>query len=173
MKEILKNSDYFVTEIGDVHSKKRKTTIKLSPFITKFGYKYVSLYLNGQQQKFSVHRLVARAFIPNPLNKPQVNHIDGNKQNNKVENLEWVTASENAKHAIKLGLWDKERLLKFSFDKRTPVLMLTIDDIPLLWFDSQNEASRKTNINQRSIYNCCNKKDKTAGGYKWEYKLDI
>lgn len=59
---------------------------------------YVNLYKNGKNKIKKIHRIVAENFIPNPENKPEVNHIDGNKQNNKVDNLEWVTKSENVKH---------------------------------------------------------------------------
>lgn len=68
------------------------------------GYKRVNLYdVNGKGKKHFVHRLVAKAFIPNLQNKPIVNHIDCDKTNNSVENLEWCTQSENIKHAVKLG----------------------------------------------------------------------
>lgn len=70
----------------------------------KDGYQFVTLSKNGQLQNHYVHRLVAETFIPNPANKPQVNHIDGNKTNNFINNLEWVSVSENAKHAYKNGL---------------------------------------------------------------------
>lgn len=68
------------------------------------GYYQVWLYLNKKRKGFRVHKLVAQAFIPNPQNKPQVNHIDGNKLNNKVDNLEWCTNAENQIHVYKIGL---------------------------------------------------------------------
>lgn len=68
------------------------------------GYMVVNLKVDGKQKMKTVHRLVAETFIPNPLDLPEVNHIDGNKQNNCVENLEWCTHSENTKHAFDLGL---------------------------------------------------------------------
>lgn len=68
------------------------------------GYKYVNLCINDQRKKVYVHRLVAQAFIPNPNNKTQVNHKDGNKINNCVNNLEWCTPAENMKHAHSIGL---------------------------------------------------------------------
>ena len=72
-----------------------------------YGYLQVSLYRDKKYIRAKVHRLVAMAFIPNPENKPQVNHIDGDKANNRVENLEWVTDSENKKHAHANGYYDK------------------------------------------------------------------
>ena len=70
----------------------------------KNGYAYVYLCNNGVYKNVRLHKLVAKTFIPNPNNLPQVNHKDGNKLNNHVKNLEWCTASENIKHAYKLGL---------------------------------------------------------------------
>ena len=69
------------------------------------GYLYCSLSREGRDRRFAVHRLVAKAFLPNPDNKPEVNHKDGNKHNNHVWNLEWCTRSENQRHAISFGLW--------------------------------------------------------------------
>jgi len=92
---------YSISKNGEVLSNNGK---KLKTEITKFGYCRCALYSNGNTKRFAIHRLVAMAFIPNPENKPQVNHKDGNKKNNCVENLEWVTASENIFHAFKNGL---------------------------------------------------------------------
>ena len=75
----------------------------LKPSNTSTGYKKVELYKDGKRKSFKVHRLVAIAFIPNPDNKPEVNHIDGNKINNNIDNLEWVTSSENTIHAYETG----------------------------------------------------------------------
>ena len=76
----------------------------LKQSFTSTGYKKVELYKDGKRKSFKVHRLVAIAFIPNPDNKPEVNHIDGNKINNNIDNLEWVTSSENSIHAYETGL---------------------------------------------------------------------
>jgi len=90
-----------VTDQGVVYSRLGR---RLKQHVSNSGYARVELFSNGSGRKFSVHRLVATAFVPNPHNKPQVNHIDGNKLNNAASNLEWVTQSENQKHAYAIGL---------------------------------------------------------------------
>lgn len=70
------------------------------------GYKKCTLFDGKRGKQFLVHRIIGIAFIPNPLNKPQINHKDGNQSNNEINNLEWVTAKENSEHAIKTGLKD-------------------------------------------------------------------
>lgn len=94
---------YKVSENGDImstnfnHSGKSKV---IGGFVNSSGYRIVALYRNGNRKYFRVHRIVAEAFLPNPYNKPQVNHIDGDKSNNMVDNLEWVNNSENQIHSL-------------------------------------------------------------------------
>lgn len=96
--------DYTVTADGEIYSTKYKQKRMLKPRKNIRGYLYVNLCKDGKYKSLKVHHLVAKAFIPNPKNLPHVNHIDGNKLNNKKENLEWCTPSENMKHAIRTGL---------------------------------------------------------------------
>jgi hypothetical protein len=81
-----------------------KKPIIMKPPVNQYGYEYVSLWKNGKRKNIQIHRLVAIAFLDNPENKPMVNHIDGNKRNNHVSNLEWCTRQENTDHAVKFGL---------------------------------------------------------------------
>lgn len=106
MKEIKESSNYSVCEKGIVYSKNYRGLGKiqnLRPAYDSKGYLRVGLIINGKLVTRKVHRLVAIAFIPNPDNKPFVNHKDGNKSNNRVDNLEWSTAKENTRHAIDNG----------------------------------------------------------------------
>ena len=90
---------YQISNTGKVRSK--KTGLFLKPMYNKKGYQYVHLFINKKKSvKWYIHRLVGFHFIDNPLNKPQINHIDGNPSNNNVDNLEWVTNEENQRHAI-------------------------------------------------------------------------
>lgn len=102
-EKLIFNGDYSVTDDGRVISYKRKGKQELVGGAYG-GYRIVTIWVNGKQENHYVHRLVAEAFIPNPEDKPEVNHKDGNKQNNNVNNLEWCTSSENNYHAQQQGL---------------------------------------------------------------------
>lgn len=99
--EIVEDYNYFVDKEGRVYGKSGE---EKAQFVDDCGYKRVALWKNNKYKFHLVHRLVAKALIPNTENKPCVNHKDGNKQNNHVNNLEWVTYSENTIHALEMGL---------------------------------------------------------------------
>lgn len=124
----------------------------------RHSYLYVDLYDNISRKRFRVHRLVAMTFIPNPNNYPQINHIDGNKQNNSANNLEWCTQSHNMKEAYKIGL-EKPRTLKVNQYDLSNNFIRTWDSI----------KSIQIFYNNRNISACCKGKRKTAGGYIWRY----
>lgn len=123
------------------------------------GYLVVNLKHNGKQQMRTVHRLVAEAFIDNPLNCSDINHMDGNKQNNKVDNLEFCTRSFNMLHAVKLGLHT-------DFGKRKVLCVETG-----IVFDSIKSAEQWVGVKGSRISNVCQAKRgaKTCGGYHWRY----
>lgn len=112
------------------------------------NYGYVSLTADGISNNFYVHRLVALMFIDNPENKPQINHIDGNKFNNVLSNLEWCTARENLKHAVDTGL-NKNKGEDASISKLTAKQVMEIRDNPL----SFSVIARKYSICSSSVFN--------------------
>ena len=176
MKEIWKNiddynGDYQVSNYGNIRSFKRCKAGKLmSPAVLDTGYVIVGIRKNGHKDFHYIHRLVAQAFIDNPDNKPEVNHIGGNKANNSVDNLEWSTSTENKRHAIDTGLRD-EVAQKISKANSKQVKCITTGSI----YDSLIEAENQTRVACTNIGACCRGKLKSVGktpfGEKlvWEY----
>ena len=114
-------SVYAVTTKGRVRSIRFKRW--LTPFLTGPGYKTVTLCFEGRDIDFRVHRLVGEAFIKNPDNKPQINHKNGNKTDNRVSNLEWVTARENMQHAGDTGL---NKNIKLTFQEKILICKMNL-----------------------------------------------
>ena len=105
MQQIKGFKDYSITNDGQVFS--HKTNKFKKPFNDQVGYVRIQLYQDNKKKNYYLHRLIANTYICNPDNKPQVNHIDGNKANNSVSNLEWVTSKENMQHSFDKGLRQK------------------------------------------------------------------
>ena len=135
----------------------------------------VSLSKNGKVEKRQVSRLVAAAFIPNPENKPCVDHIDGDKSNNRADNLRWVTTKENCNNPItksrlnkKIGEYMVGRLGGLH-QRAKQIAMYSICGDLIKTFLSVKDAQRETGLNDSNIVKCCKGIKKTCGGYIWAY----
>ena len=161
---------YFVTKSGEVWSNRvhllnpKGELKKLKPSEFKGGYFRVKLY-PGQASRL-VHRLIAETFIPNPLSKPEVNHINGIKNDNRVENLEWCTAKENVQHAFKLGLW---KPIVSGMNAKS-VNQYTLNGEFIKKYPSVAKAAKINKYSYSSIGSCCTGINKTGHGYKWSYQ---
>ena len=153
---------YQVSNKGKIRSIKNNKIKELKPYkeIKRCGYLSVYLRLPGQKFTKKVHRLVAEAFIPNPNGFPEVNHIDENKENNCVENLEWCTGEYNLCYGT--------RLKRISESNKMKVAQYSLNGELLEIFNSQGEAAEKTNSTQGGISDCIRGRIKTHNGYIWK-----
>lgn len=172
MEEIWKDIDgfegiYQVSNLGNIKTLQRniyrKKTGKLhyiqpekllNPSLLPIGYYYISMHNKGLQKVKSIHSLVANAFIPNPENKRTINHKDGNKLNNRVDNLEWNTDKENLNHALDTGL--KKRYGVIAYNENIYIEFKTVKDAVKLGYNQQL-------ISTAIVYN------RTHRGLKWKY----
>ena len=147
--------NYKVTDSGNVYNQFGK---RLKPNLLKNGYTRVCLFNETEKRKgHSIHRLVAKAFIPNPNNYPQVNHKNQIKSDNRASNLEWCTPLENLNYSHVI---EKAGIAKF-----TKVKCITTGEV----FGSIKEASEKYNLYHANIVACCNGRRKHCGGFEWKY----
>lgn len=161
MKQIVVDNqvtDYYITEDGKCWSNKTHAFLK--------GQKSNSGYLNynltlpdGSKKRLYAHRLVAEYYIPNPLNEKQVNHIDGNKDNNCYHNLEWVSAAENQRHALKKGLRKFKHVFCFNVDGKLLNEYINIQDAAQSAGVSRSCIQQEINASEKSLI--C--------GYYWSY----
>lgn len=130
-------------------------------YSSKLGYEIVTISKNSKIKHLYVHRLVAEAFIDNPMNYKFINHKDENKRNNHISNLEWCTPKYNMVYS---DIFKKSR---------KKVIQYTRNNDYICTFDSIAEAEKATGIQNQNISKCCKGKRKTAGGYKWRYDNEI
>lgn len=161
---------YLVSDLGNVKRLHSKNNLKA----INNGYNYlsVSLSINGNVKRFYIHRLVAMSFIENKENKEEVNHIDGNRKNNKLSNLEWVTRSENHYHRYKVLNQKGVNYGKTGSKnwRSKAVIQYDLNGNKINEFPAVMEAMRQTGIHEANIRGCIKGKGKTAGGYIWKYK---
>ena len=144
---------YAITEDGKVWSYKSNRFLK--PYKNSGGYLRVALTKDWVKKQFTVHRLVAEAYIPNPENKPQVNHKDENKENNNVDNLEWMTAKENNNYGTRT-----QRATE-TFKSGNAIYCEELDKV----FNGYHEAARELNTTVQSIVAVCRGNQLTVSGY--------
>jgi hypothetical protein len=136
------------------------------------GYLIVGISIDGKTITKTAHRLIAMAFLPNPNNLNEVNHKDGNKKNNDISNLEWVTTSDNRYHAFRMGLQKASKHLLGKKDglcrNSIPVVRI-LDNGEKELFESATTAERKLGLHRKGISECARGLREHSGGFKWQY----
>lgn len=158
---------YQVSNLGNIRSLYKRSKGNIMNLPIKKGYYQIGLRKNGIRKYYQVHRLVAQAFIENKENLPQVNHIDENKLNNNVDNLEWCTVSYNNCYGTRI-----KRVVEKN-KTRQPVILYDINGNFIAEYFSIMDASRQTKINPSCIVGSCKNKDRIPRKYIWRYKKEV
>ena len=153
---------YTVYENGDVINKLNK---KLKTRIHKNGYRYIDLSYKDRKMSLKLHRILGKLFIPNPENKPEINHKNGIKLDNRLENMEWVTHKENCIHAAVNGLRIAPKGRNHA--QSIPVFQFDLQGNFINYFGSSGEAERLTGVWHTNICKNVLNQRPTAGGYIW------
>lgn len=142
---------YGITSCGKVWSYRNECFLK--PYLNKKGYMRVCLRKDGEKKMYSLHRLVAEEYLPNSENLPQVDHIDGNKTHNYLNNLQWITHRDNVRKG-----------------RNKPILQFDLDGNFIREWECAADVGK---VAVKSINNCLKGRTKTAYGFIWKYKEDI
>lgn len=176
MKEIWKDIKgyeglYKISNTGRVKSFHYNREKILQPLISVRGYYKYTLVKNKTKKQCFMHQLIATAFIPNPNNYPCVNHINGNKKDNRIDNLEWCTIKENNQHAYKTGLNKGVR----SYDNvcSKTVLQYDMQGNFIKEWGSTMDIQRELNIANSCISACCLGQYKQSHNFIWKYKEEV
>ena len=162
------NGLYQISNLGKIKSFRKSSKCKsnngyiINPGVDNNGYLVCVLNNNGNRKTYKIHRLVALAFIPNPNNYSDVNHKDENKSNNRIDNLEWMSHKNNMNYGTL-----KERIR--TYHKTKHVLQYSLDGQLIKEWISISEPAKLLKISVGNIINCCKRRCKTVGGYKWSY----
>lgn len=178
------NENYEVSNYGNIRSVDRLVKSRWGNYrrilgkyikysLDEGGYCCLTLYKNQVSKPVRIHRLVALHFVPNPLNKPQVNHIDGNKENNHFENLEWNTCSENIKHAYRSGLMKPNTPVFYGskhWNARKVIQFTKSGEIIREWNSIKEAEDLLCHGKRSNITEACKGSIKSSRGFKWAYK---
>lgn len=166
----VKSLNKVVNAVNGFTSTKKSKVLKQ---ILNACYLGISFSNKNKIKRVMIHRIVAEAFIPNPENKKTVNHVDGNKLNNSIANLEWATYSENIKHAYKMGLSkpNPTNKGKFGILHANSKKIVRIKGAEIKRYDSISDAFRETGISVSQIATVCRgyRNRTSAGGYGWAF----
>lgn len=161
-----KDTNYFVSNYGEIRRKLKSGRWRYlnTKAVDRYGYPKITISVDGKNKTINIHRMVAELFVPNPEGKPQVNHINGDKENNRFTNLEWVSAEENMQHCY----------TKLHNRATKPIIRMSADLREFKLFPSVSNASQEMGLAPKTITEAAGTyysggKQWKAGGFYWHY----